>query len=70
MTALQISSDINYRQGPQPKIHTATDEESGYRSPLRVPIRWGRHSLGRPEVLRKSPELSGGRIYRREQKNI
>jgi hypothetical protein len=28
-----------------------------------VPIRWDRHSLGRPEVLRKSPELSGGRIY-------
>jgi hypothetical protein len=39
------------------------------KSPLGVPIRWDRHSLGRPEVLRKSSELSGGRIYRREQKN-
>ena len=39
-------------------------------SPLGVPIRWDRHSLGRPEVLRRSPELSGGRIYRREQKNV
>jgi hypothetical protein len=39
-------------------------------SPFGVPIRWDRHSLGRPEVLRRSPELSGGRIYRREQKNI
>ncbi len=35
-----------------------------------MPIRWDRHSLGRPEVLRRSPELSGGRIYRREQKNV
>jgi hypothetical protein len=34
------------------------------KSPLGVPIRWDRHSRGRPEVLRKSPKLSGGRIYR------
>jgi hypothetical protein len=32
------------------------------KSPLgRVPIRWDRHSHRRPKVLRKSPELSGGR---------
>jgi hypothetical protein len=34
-----------------------------------VPIRWDRHSLGRPEVLRRSPALRGGRIARREQTN-
>jgi hypothetical protein len=37
-------------------------------SPLGVPIRWDRHSLGRPEVLRRSPELSGGRIQARAEK--
>jgi hypothetical protein len=52
----------SYIRGPSGKYITQRTRRAA-KSPLGVPIQWDLHSLGRPEVLRKSPKLSGGRIY-------